>query len=159
MKLIRAMTCCNIHFFNNLSPENVTMEHLLWCDAHVTYVSYLVDCGKVMFSQVFVCSQVGGKFCLPAMPWGRQTPPIGRHPLDTSTSGRYASYWNVFLFLLNVFAQFAKSFFCFLIISDCCSENSFSARVKFENLHGMQKRCITWLSAMKLLFELHQRKK
>ena len=55
-----------------------------------------VRCEKVMFSQVFVCPQVhgrrgGGKFYNPP---GRQTPP----PTDSHYSGRYASYWNAFLF-------------------------------------------------------------
>ena len=61
------------------------------------------SCRKSMFLQVSVCPRVGG--CTPpgppgqTSPWAppRQTP----HPYrDGHCSGRYASYWNAFLFLL-----------------------------------------------------------
>ena len=87
------------------------------------------SCGKVMFSQACVKNSVhGGRGCLPlvrgdAHPLGRHSPgrhPLGRHPPGRhphlgrhppgqtpsehygiwSTSGRYASYWNVFLLSL-----------------------------------------------------------
>ena len=73
--------------------------------------------GKVMFSQVSVCPQGGGVHHPPRQadtpPAGRHplgqtapsrwTTPSGRHPLvaDGYCSGRYASYWNVFLFIWN----------------------------------------------------------
>ena len=47
------------------------------------------SCGKVMFSQVSVCPQGGG-----VHPPG-QTPPDSS---DGHYSGRYASYWNAFLY-------------------------------------------------------------
>ena len=63
---------------------------------------------KVIFSQACVCPQGGKGVCLSACwdvpPW-EQTPPRSRHPpreADSSirsTSGRYASYWNAFLFI------------------------------------------------------------
>ena len=81
---------------------------------------------KVMFLQVCVCPQGGG--CLPQCMLGCQTPPWdqadtpqdqedppwdqadplrpGRPPREAdssirSTSGRYASYWNAFLFAVK----------------------------------------------------------
>ena len=70
------------------------------------------SCGKVMFSQVSLCPQGGGVHPLPRQkidtPWEdihtpRQTPLMGRPPpplptADGHCSGRYASYWNAFLF-------------------------------------------------------------
>ena len=71
---------------------------------------------KVMFSQVSVCPQLGGVADTPRQtppgqtPTGqthlpRQTPPwADTPPVITgirSTSGRYASNWNAFLFYLN----------------------------------------------------------
>ena len=66
------------------------------------------SCGKVMFSQVCVQNSVhGGRGVHPLgrQPSGRH-PLLGRHPLprtDSYCSGRYASYWNAFLFLLLTF--------------------------------------------------------
>ena len=67
-----------------------------------------------MFSQVFVCPQGGGsasrEVCIRAgvcigglHPGGGQTPPIGYYGIQ-STSGRYASYWNAFLFKIKLVA-------------------------------------------------------
>ena len=62
---------------------------------------------KVKFSHLSVILFTG--WCLPLVrglytPWA-DTPPLGRHPLSPSkhygiwsTSGRYASYWNTFLY-------------------------------------------------------------
>ena len=51
--------------------------------------------GNVMFLQVSVCS--GGKVYTPQ----KNTPILGRPPpLDSHCSGRYAYYWNAFLFFL-----------------------------------------------------------
>ena len=52
--------------------------------------TYKLSYGKVVFSQVCVCSPS----CLLSMPWGRQTSPSEDR---LSTGGRYASYWNAFL--------------------------------------------------------------
>ena len=70
------------------------------------------SCGKVMFSQVSVCPQGGG-----VHPLGRHPHPLGRHPRadtpeqtppgqtpprDGYCSGQYASYWNAFLFFIDI---------------------------------------------------------
>ena len=52
------------------------------------------SCGKVMFSQVSVCSH--GVY-LPTMPWGRKTRPSPPPHKIRSIGGRYASYWNTYL--------------------------------------------------------------
>ena len=65
------------------------------------------SCGKVMFSQVCVqniLSTRGGTNSGQTTPG--QTPPLGQTPpppADSYCSGRYASYWNAFLFLLLTF--------------------------------------------------------
>ena len=51
------------------------------------------SCGKVMFSQVFVCSEGGGKYPLPYL----LTPYLNR-PHKMVQSGQYATYRNAFLF-------------------------------------------------------------
>ena len=84
------------------------------------------SCGKVMFSQASVIMFTGGG-CMPSMHWGRHPPgrhPLGRHspgqtppwadtspgqtsppgkhpPPDGYCSGRYASYWNAFLYFIE----------------------------------------------------------
>ena len=70
-------------------------------------------CRKLMFSQACVSHSDHKRACLPTMPWGRQTPYIGRphrqihlyRQTPSSISGRYASYWNasVLLQLIHVF--------------------------------------------------------
>ena len=63
--------------------------------------------GKVMFSQVSVCPQRGvytpllGRYPTGQTAPPDRNPPMGRHPLpqaDGHCSGRYAFYWNAFLF-------------------------------------------------------------
>ena len=83
----------------------------------VTTSNGIFTCGKVMFSQARVKNSVPmGVYSLPH--WGRhplqtETPradtpwadtPLGRHPFprDSHYSGQCASYWNVFLWLLQV---------------------------------------------------------
>ena len=53
------------------------------------------SCGNVMFLQVSVCPQGRGNCTSP----GRH-PPWAETPRDGHCSGRYASYWNTFLFIL-----------------------------------------------------------
>ena len=75
----------------------------------------------VMFSQVSVCPR-GGGVCL--WSWGCLLHPLGRHPLAQcmlgythpnpvhagirSTSGRYASHWNAFLFGVDYSSTFMR---------------------------------------------------
>ena len=59
------------------------------------------SCGKVMFSQVCLSTGVGRGVHPPGRQthtpsWEADTPPP--HPADGYCSGRYASYWNAFLF-------------------------------------------------------------
>ena len=72
---------------------------------------------KVMFLQASVILSTGGGGSLPQCMLGCQTPPgpgtpRTRHPPPEadarirSMSGRYASYWNAFLFLYNFAQQF-----------------------------------------------------
>ena len=74
--------------------------------------------GKVMFSQASVTLFTRGGVCLPTMPWGGQTPtprpggrpswedrPTAPTPRRRSTGGRYASYWNAYLFNVNKFGS------------------------------------------------------
>ena len=61
------------------------------------------SCGKVMFSQASVILFMGGVWQTPPgqTPIPGQTPPPGRQPpADDYCSGRYASYWNAFLYCL-----------------------------------------------------------
>ena len=44
------------------------------------------------------CPQGGGGCLPPCTGWGVWPTPLGRHPPDGTCSGRYASYWNAFLF-------------------------------------------------------------
>ena len=56
--------------------------------------------GKVMFLHLSVILSTGVVF---GSPLGRQTPPLGRHPTgDGHCRGRYASYWNAFLYHLKI---------------------------------------------------------
>ena len=70
------------------------------CPPNFNYYRPQCSCGKIMFSQASVILFTGGVW---------QTPPpdipLGRHPRtdtpptrDGHCSGRYASYWNTFLF-------------------------------------------------------------
>ena len=80
------------------------------------------SCGEVIFSQASVILFTGG--CLPDTPPGQtpqvdtlpgQTPP-GRHPpppADGYCSGRYASYWNAFLFTV-----FFETYGCQMNVND-----------------------------------------
>ena len=94
------------HNKNHVLPKRSTMLKSISCSYNFCFVS----CGKVMFSSV--CQE----FCLgcgvPASGSGGVHPPgetphtLGRHPQgkhplprDGHCSGRYASYWNAFLFL------------------------------------------------------------
>ena len=69
----------------------------------VIFTVHKRSCGKVMLLHVFVCSQEGRGKALP--PWD-QTPPAGPYTLlgpypRNHKSGRYASYWNAFLYNLT----------------------------------------------------------
>ena len=109
----------NAHLvFNTIAPSLIHCEsgykdHVLPTNIYRPQRSW----AKVIFSQASVCRQGGGEGCLPQCMLG-YTPPRTRPHLgaDTppreadssirSTSGRYASYWNAFLFcieLLNMF--------------------------------------------------------
>ena len=88
------------------------------------------SCGKVMFLHVSVILFTGGSLCqgdpppdrdpprteTPPLPWtetppsldrdppfpGQRPPSPGQRPPRTVTSGRYASYWNAFLFYIKL---------------------------------------------------------
>ena len=92
------------------------------------------NCGKVMFSQAYVIPSAhggglpGGRVCLGGLPRGvriqgasasgdphragvgQPPPPIGDYGIR-STSGRYASYWNAFLWYVR-FVFYLPSYDC-----------------------------------------------
>ena len=85
-------------------PSNLMgVKPLLFCLKHreVTYLPPANEVwGKVIFSQASVILLTGGGG-LPGSP----PPPPGRAPHDDYCCGRYASYWNAFLYysLINPF--------------------------------------------------------
>ena len=54
--------------------------------------------------------------CLPTMPWGRQTPLSQKAdptpPQIQSSCGRYASYWNAYLFKLKLYVNEHDVLYC-----------------------------------------------
>ena len=122
----------------------------------MTIKAFLPQCswGKVMFLHVFVILSTG-KGCgsrhpllgtqphplASRHPPGRQTPFLGRHPpawADTPApfSGRYASYWNAFLFKLFVFP---------LIFSAVISAQMVSKPVQIHEMKIMKfSNCQGW---------------
>ena len=83
-------------------------------NGYVAYYRPQRSCGKVIFSQASVILSTGGVCQTPPgrhplcrhHPPGQTTSLLGRHPLGRHTPpadgyccGRYASYWNAFLFL------------------------------------------------------------
>ena len=62
-------------------------------------ISRCSSCGNVMFHKlVSRILSTGGGGSYPSMQWGRHPPYPPPHDGIRSTSGRYASYWNAYLF-------------------------------------------------------------
>ena len=84
-----------------------SLPNALFLSVYVLFTARKRSCGKVMFSQVFVCPWGGGgNFDRFGGMWqtGAKGEGGGFNPLSPNTtsdshqSGRYASYWNAFLF-------------------------------------------------------------
>ena len=114
---------CTLSYSNSINEDQAQYRSALTCTHELGHKYVFIhfnleyfyrpqrSCGKVMFLHVSVIQCTGEVWQTP--PWANppcQTPSLGKHPpwetppppSDGHCSGRYASYWNVFLFYLCI---------------------------------------------------------